>query len=53
MSAGEGTELRRIRVEGSLVSFKWLKEQEKLQEEDTQRCVTPGEVFPDFRDSNC
>ena len=50
MSAGEGTELR-IRVEGSLVSFKWLKEQDMLQEGATPRCVKPGEVFPDFTET--
>ena len=51
MSAGEGTELMRIRVEGSLVSFKWLKEQDMLQEGATPRCVKPGEVFPDFTET--
>ena len=50
MSAGEGTELR-IRVEGSLVSFHWLKEQDMLQEGATPRCVKPGEVFPDFTET--
>ena len=47
----EGTALPKIRVGGSLVSFKWLKGQKMLKEGLTPSCVKLGEVFPDFTET--
>jgi hypothetical protein len=46
-----GTALPKIRVGGSLASFKWLKDQKMLKEGSTPRCVKQGEVFPDFTET--
>ena len=47
----DGTALPKIRVGGSMVSFKWLKDQKMLKEGATPRCVQPGEVLPDFMET--
>ena len=47
----EGTNLPKLRVMGNLVSFQWLKRQNKLEEGLTPRCVKLGEVFPDFTET--
>ena len=46
-----GTSLPRIRVEASLVTFKWLKDQNRLKTGSEPSCVKLGEVFPDFTET--
>ena len=48
MSMKSGTALPKISVGGSLVSFKWLKDQKMLKEGSTPRCVKPAEIYPYF-----
>jgi hypothetical protein len=51
VSMTSGTALSKIIVGGSLVSFKWLKDQKMLKEGSTPRCVKPAEIYPDFLDT--
>jgi hypothetical protein len=46
-----GTALPKIRVGGSLASFKWLKDQKMLKQGATPRCVQPAGFFPDFTET--
>ena len=46
-----GTALPKIRVEGSLVSYKLLKDQKMLRQGSTPRCVQQEQILPDFMDT--
>ena len=47
-----GTALPKIRVEGTLVSFKELKDQKMLRQGSTPRCVQQEQILPDFVDTS-
>jgi len=41
----------KVRVDGGMVTFEWLKERKMLQESAMPNCVKPGEVYPDFSET--
>jgi len=41
----------KVRVDGGLVTFEWLKDMKMLRESAMPSCVKPGEVYPDFSES--
>ena len=52
ISMKSGTALPKILVEGSMVSFKELKDQKILRQGNTPRCVKKDQMFPQFIESN-